>query len=153
MMAAATKVRREGLCDPRAVTTAHLDAVRVPWRRVNGESMDELRRIFGGRCRRCGSKRSKAGRGRKAGPLQFAHIKPTGLCGRGRGLQHRYFDILRNPDCYELLCNLCHVAMDAAHWTRMAEEARRAEEARGDLAAAARSRLAEISAGDDAVPF
>lgn len=48
------------------------------------------------------------------GPLEFAHIKPTGLCGRGRGLRNRYFDILRNPDCYQLMCSACHKWMDLA---------------------------------------
>lgn len=40
--------------------------------------------------------------------LQFHHIKPTALNGRGRGLNRRAKDIRDNPDCYILLCPACH---------------------------------------------
>lgn len=141
------------VCAPHALTAAHLAALRIPWSAVKGSiSMDELRRIFGGRCQRCNTKRSRLARGRTA-PLQFAHIKPTGLSGRGRGLRHRYFDIVRNPDCYALLCNRCHFVIDAGSGGLAAAAGARLAEESGGLAAIARARLAEIAAGDDAVPF
>jgi hypothetical protein len=89
------------------------ELLRVRWRDVSAHHMDELRKLYGGRCQRpgCGARSSRQGR-RRLGPLEFAHVKPTGLCGRGRGLQHRFFDILRNPDCYRLLCRSCHGWMD-----------------------------------------
>lgn len=89
---------------------------RVPWRDVTSLHMDELRLLFGGRCKKCGAKRSGSRNGRKTGPLEFAHSKPTGLCGMGRGLKARFFDILRNLDCYVLLCTRCHRVMDNAKW-------------------------------------
>src|SRR5688572_10409501 len=45
--------------------------------------------------------------------LEFAHIKPTPLTGRGRGSTRRYYDIKRNPDAYRLLCwSPCHLNRD-----------------------------------------
>lgn len=64
---------------------------------------DELRQLFGGRCKCCGSTLS----------LQFAHIKETGLSGRGRGKSRRYYDIKKHPDCYALLCEKCHKLLDS----------------------------------------
>jgi len=73
---------------------------RVRWRDATSVHMDRLRLSFGGRCKNCGAKRSESKHGRwKTGPLEFAHVKPTGLCGMGRGLKRRFFDILRHPDC------------------------------------------------------
>ena len=43
--------------------------------------------------------------------LQFAHVKPTGLNGVGRGQTQRYLDIKRNPGSYKLLCAGCHRAV------------------------------------------
>jgi len=45
---------------------------------------------------------------KKRNGLEFAHIAPTGLRGRGRGQTQRYYDIKRHPECYELLCDPCH---------------------------------------------
>ena len=42
--------------------------------------------------------------------LEFAHIKPTKLSGRGRGRNKRYQDFVKNCDCYKILCNECHKA-------------------------------------------
>lgn len=44
--------------------------------------------------------------------LEFAHIAHTGLNGRGRGSRNRYYDILRHPECYRLLCRTHHRALD-----------------------------------------
>lgn len=63
-----------------------------------------LRRAWGGQCVwwPCG---------RRSG-LQFAHIRPTRLVGRSRGQKKRYLDIVRNPECYVLLCRDHHALLD-----------------------------------------
>jgi len=60
---------------------------------------------YGGVCQDCG----------KAFDLEFAHTTPTGLCGKGRGKARRLFDVLRNRDCYRLLCFDCHDILDGMH--------------------------------------
>lgn len=46
--------------------------------------------------------------------LQFAHLKPTGLAGSGRGMGHRLYDVKNNPESYTLLCDGgCHEEFDA----------------------------------------
>jgi len=62
------------------------------------EAFNKLRELYGGECAICGSKER----------LEFAHVKPTELEGRGRGRKERYYDISSNPDCYMLLCHWCH---------------------------------------------
>lgn len=87
----------------------------MPWRDVTSIHMEQLRAAFGGKCQRCGGRWSLANikdKGYRHRPLEFAHKKPTRLRGRGRGLQKRFRDILRNPDCYELLCKKCHWIKD-----------------------------------------
>jgi len=68
-----------------------------------------LRKAWGGRCIECGKTRR----------LEFAHLpgKPTGIEGRGRGQPQRYHDILRYPECYVLLCEGCHKALDGRTWS------------------------------------
>lgn len=66
--------------------------------------MDQLRADRGNKCNRCPS-RAK---------LEFAHLRETGLKGRSRGGRDRYYDIRRNPDAYELMCQRCHRAFDLA---------------------------------------
>lgn len=44
--------------------------------------------------------------------VEFAHVKPTGLDGPGRGMERRYRDVLKNPDCYRVLCKECHRKAD-----------------------------------------
>lgn len=44
--------------------------------------------------------------------LEFAHVKPTKLSGQGRGFYARYRDVLKNPDCYRLMCCDCHKRFD-----------------------------------------
>lgn len=46
------------------------------------------------------------------GRIQFAHIEPTGLEGKGRGRKERLYDILKNPDKYVPLCESCHLDFD-----------------------------------------
>ena|ERR1700733_14214747 len=65
-----------------------------------------LREARGNKCEDCGAT------GTDDKPLEFAHLKPTGLCGRGRGQTQRATDILKNPDSYALLCNKCHRKRD-----------------------------------------
>lgn len=59
----------------------------------------------GGKCAQCPSTER----------LEFAHLEPTGLRGRGRGRKNRLFDILKHPEKYVLLCGLCHDEMDGLH--------------------------------------
>ena len=50
--------------------------------------------------------------GRDGKHLEFAHLLPTGLNGRGRGKAKRVFDILKNPDSYILLSKKTHRYLD-----------------------------------------
>jgi len=68
------------------------------------ERFEELKRTFGGKCNHCGEMEK---------PLQFAHVRPTNISGRGRGKEARMFDIIKHRDCYVLLCVDCHSRMDA----------------------------------------
>ena len=43
---------------------------------------------------------------------EFAHVLETALKGRGRGRKERYYDIIKNPDCYRLLCQFHYKEMD-----------------------------------------
>lgn len=61
------------------------------WIRVK---LDQLKEEYGGKCWNCGSTVN----------LEFAHVKETGLSGKGRGRHERYFDIKAHPDAYALLC-------------------------------------------------
>lgn len=66
----------------------------------------ELREKRGNKCEICGNVVN----------LQFAHIhgKETKLTGkRGRGRKERYYDIIKNPKSYVLLCEKCHKLYDA----------------------------------------
>lgn len=69
--------------------------------------MEELRQAWGGRC--C----IGFGGCWKTDGLEFAHVKETGLNGRGRGMPQRYRDIVNNPDCYLLVCRACHAKADS----------------------------------------
>lgn len=64
--------------------------------------MKKLRLIFGGHCIVCGGKKQ----------LEFAHLEPTDVVGKGRGSKHRMLDIKRHMDKYELLCKNCHKLKD-----------------------------------------
>lgn len=76
---------------------------------------DKLRQLklkWGGKCVKCGATRSKKKLRGKIGPLEFAHLKPTGLNGRNRGSKAVYLDVIRHPECYVLLCHECHALLD-----------------------------------------
>ena len=45
--------------------------------------------------------------------LEYAHIKATGLNGRGRGSWERIRDVIQNWDCYVLLCVAHHTDYDS----------------------------------------
>jgi hypothetical protein len=78
-------------------------------KRYTARDMEALRAERGGRCEVCGS----------LVRLEWAHVQPTGLAGRGRGLQRRYLDVKRHPCAYRLLCHACHWAQgDHVHWTQ-----------------------------------
>jgi len=61
--------------------------------------------LWKGRCQKCGELNDV---------LEFAHVQPTGLSGMGRGLTERYLDVLKNPECYALMCKPCHKEYDNA---------------------------------------
>lgn len=44
--------------------------------------------------------------------LEFAHVAPTSLIGRGRGGAARAWDIKKHPEAYKLVCRPCHKRMD-----------------------------------------
>ena len=61
--------------------------------------------LFGPYCQFCGGIEQ----------LEFSHRKPTGLSGRSRGLIKRYLDVIRNPQCYQVLCKSCHREYDKTY--------------------------------------
>ena len=68
--------------------------------------MAELRKERGGRCvldmQGCWKTRG----------LEFAHVKDSGLNGRGRGQSRRYHNIKQHPEAYILICRGCHAKAD-----------------------------------------
>ena len=62
----------------------------------------KMREERGNQCVFCGEREN----------LDFAHLRPTGLRGKGRGMDARATDIRKNPDDYILLCHKCHVIHD-----------------------------------------
>lgn len=43
---------------------------------------------------------------------EFAHLRPTLIRGRWRGMKERTFDIRQHPQAYALLCKDCHYQFD-----------------------------------------
>lgn len=76
-------------------------------------AFERLRAAWGGRCVRCGrpNRRVRVGRGFKPF-LEFAHLRPIGCEGMGRGMPQRYHSVKNNPGSYVLLCWPCHRAFD-----------------------------------------
>ena len=66
----------------------------------------KLREQRGDRCEFVDPETKK--RCRATSYLEFAHIKKTGLNGRGRGQTQRVRDIERYPDAYLLVCKSHH---------------------------------------------
>lgn len=64
-----------------------------------------LIQLFGGECQECMMKET----------LEFAHKKPTGLNGQGRGSIRRIYDVMMHPEAYMLLCKEHHKLYDASH--------------------------------------
>lgn len=64
---------------------------------------NELKKAYGNKCMKCGSTDN----------LQFAHVKHNGFNGMGRGKSHRYYNIVKNLDCYRLWCKKCHDEYDS----------------------------------------
>jgi 5-methylcytosine-specific restriction endonuclease McrA len=62
----------------------------------------ELILLRGGACEECGTFLG----------LEFAHVKKTKVNGMGRGKWRRYYDVVRHPRSYRLLCSRCHDRMD-----------------------------------------
>jgi hypothetical protein len=75
------------------------------------ELLERLRQLHGGSCQHVGSK-GLCGSKHK---LEFAHLQPTGLQGRGRGSRARYLDIKRHPLAYALLCRQHHLLLDGPY--------------------------------------
>lgn len=50
--------------------------------------------------------------GCKKKDLEFAHKKPTGLNGHGRGMIRRLLDVIKHSDCYLVLCRAHHRQYD-----------------------------------------
>ena len=44
--------------------------------------------------------------------LEFFHIKPTELNGKGRGRWQRVYDVINNPCSYGLACKNHHIYFD-----------------------------------------
>ena len=84
--------------------------VTVHVRQGTERRLSHLRVVCGDRCYACGSVMN----------LEFAHLRATGLCGRGRGQIARYYDIAHNPECYTLLCRPCHLDLDTGRLDRTA---------------------------------
>jgi len=66
------------------------------------ERMSALRTARGDACEQCGGDAD----------LEWAHIAPTALSGKGRGLPQRVHDITKNPEAYKLLCHVHHCLLD-----------------------------------------
>lgn len=73
--------------------------------------MAELVEQRGDLCERCGEAECR--------PLEFAHVRHTGLCGRGRGMTERIMDIRKHPECYLLLGKECHKEVDGPGYYRL----------------------------------
>jgi hypothetical protein len=59
--------------------------------------------LIGGACVFCGTTEK----------IEAAHVKPTSLCGsNSRGMDRRYRDIIKNPDCYRPMCGKHHRVFD-----------------------------------------
>lgn len=75
----------------------------MSWGKAQARSArQKLLRRFGDVCARCTETRG----------LEFAHVRPTYLSGRGRGSYARYADVRDNPSAYTLLCRACHYTLD-----------------------------------------
>lgn len=81
------------------------------WLRV-----EDIKDRIGNRCFHCG------GRSTKRNQLEFAHLEPTGLEGRGRGAHHRRLDLLKHLDKYTYLCHCCHKDFDNGNRKKMQPE-------------------------------
>lgn len=64
---------------------------------------EKIKRLRGwSKCAICGSTEN----------VEFAHIKPTKLRGKGRGRKERYYDLIRHPESYRPLCSKHHREYD-----------------------------------------
>ena len=68
-------------------------------------AVERLREARGGACE---AARLQLGACRRTAGLEFAHLKPTRVYGRGRGRCQRYHDIKNHPESYALLCRHHH---------------------------------------------
>lgn len=75
-------------------------------RRYRAKLKERAKAACGDVCR-CGSKE-----------VEFAHVKPTGLNGCGRGMTHRFLDVIKHPKHYRPMCKSCHREHDRKKWER-----------------------------------
>lgn len=115
-MRAWRKKNRARLYASRKASPAHRaymkKYLREYMRGYAGLRLAKLRAEFGGVCRLCGAPNR----------LQFAHLTPTGLAGKGRGQGARMRDIVRHPQHYILLCVYCHRDFDRKERMTMAKK-------------------------------
>lgn len=76
--------------------------------------VEDVRERIGDRCFHCNT------RGSKKNALEFAHLQPTALDGRGRGSHHRRLDLLKHLDKYTYLCHDCHKDFDGRNKKQIA---------------------------------
>ncbi len=70
-------------------------------RKHRAKLKEKAHQAVGRVCQHCG-----------ATPIQFAHVRPTKLSGRGRGSVARYKDVAKFPKRYIPLCAACHYDYD-----------------------------------------
>lgn len=87
---------------PRALAERARFMHRQRVARYHARLRERVMALFEPSCEECGSSER----------LEFAHVQPTKLKGRGRGTYHRLRDVERNHEAYRLLCRPCHVDLD-----------------------------------------
>ena len=95
----------------RRVNRASVERARSMHRQAQARYHARLREramaLLGGRrCQECGLSEMEDFEPVR---LEFAHVAPTKLNGRGRGAYHRLRDVEKNPEAYRLLCRPCHM--------------------------------------------
>ena len=78
---------------------------KTSWQRWYHRVRSLTIKLFGGKCFDCGKRLTRK-------TAQFAHVKPNGVSGRGRGSFRRIKDVMENPSNYGLTCNTCHLHHD-----------------------------------------
>ena len=77
-------------------------------RRYRAKLLRRLQAWRAGPCEMCGASTSAR---------TLAHLHPTSLRGRSRGVERRYADLIRHPACFARMCWDCHRPFDREHTT------------------------------------